>query len=55
VLAFAHPVAFADVHPQRHQLEIGDDVIQLRSHGEGDDVIDGKRIGQLSESLAVHV
>ena len=40
-LPFAHLVLLADVQPQRHEFQIGDDVIQAGSDGEGDDVING--------------
>jgi hypothetical protein len=34
-LPLAHSIPFADVQPQRHQFQIGDDLVQLRGDGEG--------------------
>jgi hypothetical protein len=42
VLALGHPVVFPEVHLQGHEFKIGDDLIQARSDGERDDVIDGQ-------------
>src|ERR1035437_8105278 len=37
-------VVFAFIHPQRHQFQVGNHVVQLRADGAGDDVVHGKLV-----------
>ena len=43
-LTLTHLVLLPNVHPQRHQLQINDDVIQLRSDGKRNDVVHGQLV-----------
>ena len=43
-LAVADFVILALVHPQRHQFQVGDHVVQFRHHGTWDNVIDRKMV-----------
>ncbi len=40
------------IHPQRHQLQVGNHVVQLRHHGARDDVIHGKLIALAAAATA---
>jgi hypothetical protein len=43
-LPFTYLVPFATVHAKRHHLQIGNEMVELWPHGEGNDMIDGQFI-----------
>ncbi len=50
MLTLRHSVFLSDVQLKRHEFQIGDDLVQLRSDGERDDVIHGQLVSSVGAS-----